>query len=143
MAGGTDTTELSLAALELDKLEACVELMFFAAYADGVVDASERAKFEEHVKQATNGQLGPALIAAVLKHIEGELDVAQRPQRLRAIGDRLRLLPVKRAALVLAMRVAMADGKLTSEERQFLMEAAAVFEIDEREALGLVGEASA
>ena len=141
MARGLDTTELSLASLELDQLEACVELMFFAAYADGAVDASERAKFEEHVVAATRGQLGPALIQTVLAHIEGEMRGADRGARLRAIAPRLRGAAMRRAALVLAMQVAMADGLLTEEERAFLLEAAGVFGIEEGDALRIASGA--
>ena len=61
---GNDTTELSLASLELDKLEAVVELMFFAAYADGTIDPSERAVFEKNAVTATHGQLRPEVIRA-------------------------------------------------------------------------------
>lgn len=141
MARGLDTTELSLASLELNQLEACVELMFFAAYADGVVDASERAKFEEHVVHATKGQLGPALVQTVLAHIEGGVLGADRGERLREIAPRLRGEKIRRAALVLAMQVAMADGTLTAEERAFLLEAAGVFGIEEGDALRIVSGA--
>lgn len=130
---GNDTTELSLASLELDKLEACVELMFFAAYADGTVDPAERAKFEEHALRATRGQLQASLIQAVLGYIEGTVQGADRTDRVLAIAERLPDERVRRAALSLAAQVAMADGEMKPEERTFLVEAARAFGIPEAE----------
>lgn len=39
------TTELSYASLEVNKLEAFLELMFLAAHADGEIAEAERAAF--------------------------------------------------------------------------------------------------
>ncbi len=125
-----ETTELSLASLELDKLEVCVELMFYAAYADGVVDEKERQAFEKHVVQATGGQLGPALVQAVLKHIEGSVQkagVTDRNVRVRAMAVRLGDAKLRHAALSLAVAVAKADGDLSEVERAFLVDTAAAF----------------
>lgn len=126
---GTDTTELWLASLELAKLEACVELMFWTAYADGKVDPEERAVFETHVRRATQGQIGPDLIRAVLSYIEGSVLVADRDARLRSIAERVDEPRMRRAALSLAAAVAMADGKLTDDERALLEQAGAAFAI--------------
>ncbi|MEZ4294756.1 MAG: TerB family tellurite resistance protein [Polyangiaceae bacterium] len=126
---GNDTTELSLSSMEIPRLEACVELMFFTAYADGKIDPEERAVFEEHVKRATNGQLGPELIRAVLEHFEGAVRVADRGERVKAIAERLAEERVRRAALVLATNVATADGALTDDERAFLTQVGAAFDL--------------
>jgi len=124
-----DTTELSLASLELNELESCVELMFFTAYADGTVDATERATFEGHVVRATRGQLRPELVQAVLRQIEARVQKADRATRVQALAQRLTEPRLRRAVLTMAATVAVADGKVTGDERAFLYEAGAAFEI--------------
>lgn len=133
-----DTTELSLASLELEKLEAAVELMFFAAHADGVIDPSERAAFEAHVAKATHGQLRPEIVRAVLAHFEATAPSADRAARLAAISKRIVDPRVRRAVLALAATVAHADGTLTEAERAFLTEAAAVFGLTSEELAPLI-----
>lgn len=136
------TTELSLAALELTKLEACVELMLFAAYADGVVDAPERALFESHVERATHGQVRPEIARSVIASIEAEVQRAEPALRVRRIAEQLPDAKLRRAALSLAIAVATADGKLTPEERRFLEQAAAAFELSKEDAAKLLDRAS-
>lgn len=137
-----DTTELSLAALELDMLEACVELMFFAANADGSIDPAERAVFEKNALEATHGQLRPEIIRAVLAHFEGAAKTADRAARIQAIARRVPDPRVRRAVLALAVKVAHADGALRPEERAFLVEAGAAFEIPAAEVDALLASVS-
>ncbi len=122
-----DTTELSLASLELDKLEAVVELMFFAAYADGTIDPSERAVFEKNAIAATHGQLRPEVIRAVLAHFEITAKKEDRATRVEAIARKILDPKVRHAVLALAASVAHADGTLAPEERAFLEQAGAAF----------------
>jgi tellurite resistance protein len=138
---GNDTTELALASLELATLEACVELMFWAAYADGKVDPEERAVFEAHVTRATAGQLKPDLIRVVLRQIEGTVAGADRSASLRSIARRLTEPRRQRAALVLAATVAAADGQLRDEERVFLEQAGEAFGIAKDEVADLIAAA--
>ncbi len=135
---GNDTTELSLASLELDKLEAVVELMFFAAYADGTIDPSERAIFEKNAVTATHGQLRPEVIRAVLNHFEITAKKEDRAARLTAIAAKLPDAKVRHAVLALAASVAHADGSLAPEEKAFLMQAGAVFGMATEEVEGLL-----
>lgn len=136
-----DTTQLSLASLELNELESCVELMFFTAYADGTVDASERAAFEKHVVRATRGQLRPELVQAVLEQIESRVRKADRAVRVQALAARMKEPRLRRAVLTLAATVAMADGKLTADERGFLEEVGVAFELSADEVEALVAAA--
>lgn len=128
-----DTTELSLASLELDMLEACVELMFFTAFADGVIHPAERAVFEKNALAATHGQLRPEIVRAVLAHFEDTSKTADRSARVRAIAGRIPDPRVRRAVLALAVKVAHADGALGEEERAFLKQAGEAFEIPREE----------
>lgn len=138
---GNEPTELSLASLELPRLEACVELMFWAAYADGRVDREERAVFERHVNRATAGELTPELIQVVLRGIEEAVRAADRAARVPRIAARLAEPRVQRAALALAAAVAMADGELTGDERAFLEQAGAAMGIGEAEVGRVIEEA--
>lgn len=138
-----DTTELSLASLEIATLEACVELMFLAAYADGHVDPKERAIFEAHVRKATAGQLSPDLIQAVLHQIEGTIREADREKALLSISERLMAMRTRRGALALAAAVAAADGELRHDERTFLERAGEAFGLAKDEVLAVLAGASA
>jgi len=111
---------LSLSALELNELEAFVELMFLAAAADGVVNDAERAAFRGQVLKNTHGQLDAALVDQVLTHLERELHGVDRGKQLASIRDRLRDPRKRRAALVHAARVVLADGVLALDEVEFL-----------------------
>ncbi len=124
-----DTTELSLASLELDMLEACVELMFFAAYADGTIDPAERAVFEKNALEATRGQLRPEIVRAVLRHFEDTSRTADPMTRVHAIAQRIPDPRMRRAALSLAAKVAQADGTLGDQELAFLAKAGEAFEM--------------
>lgn len=139
---GTDTTMLWLASLELPKLEACVELMFWTAYADGRVSPEERAVFAEHVRQATGGQLGPELVQAVITGVEEAMRTADRNARVASIASVLTEPRVRSAALSLAVSVALADRTLSRSEIVFLHQAGAAFGFSGDEVGRLVADAS-
>ena len=122
----TDNTILSLSMLAITELEAFVELMFLAAYTDGTVNAAERASFRGQVIKGTHGQLDDALIELVLAHIERLVVGADREARLATVRDRLKDPRKRRAALVHAARVMLADGVLGLDEVAFLRRAAVV-----------------
>ncbi len=119
-----ETTVLSLASLQLEQLEAFVELMFLAAYTDGEVSDEERAAFRGQVTVGTVGQLDGAVVELILGHIERNVVAVDRDARLASIRDRLRDPRSRRAALVHAARVVLADGVLALDEVEFLRRAA-------------------
>lgn len=118
------TTELSYAALEVNKLEAFLELMFLAAHADGEVHELERAAFREQVIAETQGQLEPELIDMMLAQIEVNLAKHPREERLASIRERLTEPRLRRAALQVAARIIRADGKIVEGEVSFYERAA-------------------
>jgi uncharacterized tellurite resistance protein B-like protein len=120
-----DTTVLSLASLELNELEAFVELMFLAAYADGKVEDVERAAFRGQVVKGTFGQLDAALVDVMLKSIETAMASVDRDAQLERIRERLSDRRKRRAALAHAARVVLADGVLDVSEVEFMERAAA------------------
>jgi uncharacterized tellurite resistance protein B-like protein len=119
-----ETTVLSLASLELAELEAFVELMFLAAYSDGVVQDAERAAFRGQVVRGTHGQLDEALVDMVIAGIEARIVDVDRYTHLYTIRARLSDPRKRRAALVHAARVVLADGVLAVDEVKFLHGAA-------------------
>jgi len=119
-----ETTILSLAQLELNELEAFVELMFLAAYTDGAVNADERAAFRGQVVKGTHGQLDDALVASLLAHIEESMVGVDRAEQLASIRARLGDPRKRRAALRHAAMVVLADGVLGLDEVKFLETAA-------------------
>jgi uncharacterized tellurite resistance protein B-like protein len=120
-----DTTVLSLASLELNELEAFVELMFLAAYTDGKIKDVERAAFRGQVVKGTHGQLDAALVDAMLTSIEERMTNVDRDAQLKLIRERLADGRKRRAALAHAARVVLSDGVLDVSEIDFLERAAA------------------
>lgn len=139
---GTDTTMLWLASLELPRLEACVELMFWTAYADGHVSPEERAVFAEHVRRATGGQLGPELVLAVIRGVEEAVKTADRSARVASIASVLDEPRIRSAALSLAVTVALADRTLTRDELVFLNQAGAAFGMSPEDVQRLIANAA-
>lgn len=119
-----ETTVLSLASLQLNELEAFVELMFLAAYTDGNVSDAERATFRGQVVKGTHGQLDDALVDTVLCTIEAKVVHANHDEQLARIRERLADPRKRRAALAHAARVVLADGGLTVSEVEFMDRAA-------------------
>lgn len=125
----TDTTALSLEHLELPRLQAIVELMYLAAFADGVVSPEERAVFRDHVSASTRGQLTASVIEAMLVFIENTLLAEPRDSRLENIRARLPDERMRLAAIELIIRVVRADNVVQPSESGFLLRAAAALEI--------------
>ncbi len=126
-----DTTELSLATLEINKLEALLELMILAAYADGEANDAERRAFREHVKAATSGRLMPEVMDAIFHHLAATRDSQAREERLASIRERLPDERERKAALNIASAIVRADGIVKISEKEFMMRVS--------EALGLEG----
>ncbi|MBI5533862.1 MAG: tellurite resistance TerB family protein [Deltaproteobacteria bacterium] len=134
----SEVTALSLGDLEIPKLEAVVELMFLAAYADGIVVVEERQVFKEHLITASRGQLPEATIEAMLTHIGRSLEAEGREHRLVQIRERLNDPRLRRAALGVAIRVMRADNMVNPSESAFLLRAATALEIPQDEALEML-----
>ena len=133
-----ETTLLSLASLELDKLEAVVELMMLAAYSDGFVHDAERAAFRSHLLAQTHRDVRPEVLERLLVIIESGLAQAAPEVRLASIRARLSDTRLRRQALELAARVVLADGQLAVDEKAFIARAASALEIEPDEASALV-----
>lgn len=135
-----DGTVLSLGALELTKLEAVVELMYLAAYADGEVVAEERDVFASHVTGVTNGVLSREAMTAMLAAIERALASSSREQRFDSIRRRLGDARTREAALRIAIHVLYADKFLDPREAAWVLRAAKALEISEEDANRMLSE---
>ena len=112
---GTDLQSLGDA-----KLEALVEVMFLAAFADGEFSDVEREHFVKSVESLTDG----------------------REARLASVKARLPDAGSRKVALSLVIQVTAADGIIRTSERELILETAEALEIDRDEAANLVSKLS-
>ena len=125
-----ENTEISLASLHLNELQAMVELMWLAATSDGSVHEAERSEIRAHVIAATGGQLSGATLEALLDGIQRIAAGGPEADRLAAILGRLPDLRLRKFALGLAANVVVADGRIAGTELAFLRRAATTMGID-------------
>jgi uncharacterized tellurite resistance protein B-like protein len=136
-------TILSLSSLDLVELEAFVELMFLAAFADGEVSAEERATFRGQLVKGTAGQLQEGLVDLVVAEVERRTAAFDRDAKLAEIRRRLKDPRKRHAALVHAAGVVLADGVLALDEVAFLRRASAALGEREAAAEEIIAEARA
>ncbi len=124
-----ETTELSLASLEFTVLEALIELMFVAAYADGEVNDAERSAFAAQIAQRSHGQLTPDVCKSMLDHIEARMTPEGREEVFENIRARIPQR-LRREALGFMVNVVVADGVLKLDEVEVLKRAAKALEVE-------------
>lgn len=124
-----------MGALEIPKLEAMVELMYLAAYADGVVSREERDVFERHVLAESHGQISAETVRMMVTMIEKALATEKREQRFESIRRRLGDERMRKEALRFACRVVQADDYVDPREAAWLLRAAEALEMTAEEAL--------
>jgi tellurite resistance protein len=131
-----------LQALGEAKLEALVEAMFLAAFADGEFSTVERAHFLKTAESLTNGRLTTARIAQLVSDAGEALLREGRKARLLSVKERLPDTGSRRVALSLAIQVTAADGVIRTSERELIWETAEALEIEREEAANLVSTLS-
>ncbi|MGK4005793.1 tellurite resistance TerB family protein [Sorangium sp. So ce1036] len=124
-----ENTQISFLNLELGKLEAIVEIMFLAAYADGSINEAERAELSAHLGALTQGRLGPDIVQPLLDFIERSVREQGRSGRFASIRARLPDVRMREAAIELAIRLIAADGVIHESEHALLIEAARALEV--------------
>jgi len=124
--------------LDEPKLEALVEAMYLAAYADGDFSDIERAHFSRSVDRLTEGRISPTQFETVLRSLQDRLENTGREACIGSIRDRLTDPQLRWLAVLLAADMTAADGIIRASERQMLFELAAALEVDKREAEELV-----
>lgn len=131
-------TILSLGSLELPRLEALIELLFLAAYADGTISAEERAVLRQKVLEGSQGRLSTETVEAMLDSIEATLAQQGREVRFQSIRRRLGERRLRLEALALAGQILRADHQVDLREASWMARAAEALEIPTDEALALL-----
>ncbi|WP_433935930.1 TerB family tellurite resistance protein [Sorangium cellulosum] len=124
-----DETQLSFPHLEISKLEAMVEIMFLAAYADGSINEAERDELAGHVAAMSVGRIGADVVETLIAIIERSVREEGRRGRFAALRARLPDVRMREAAIELAVRLVAADGVIHESEHALLVEAAEALEV--------------
>ena len=123
---------------ESPQLEAVVEVMFLAAFADGDFGEEERVHFLKSIESLTDRSLSGDTLAQLVTRITGELQAQGRAARLASVAERLKDPGARKAALALAIQLTAADGIIRTTERELILEAADALEIPRDVAADLV-----
>ena len=124
--------------IEEPKLEAIIELMFLAAFADGEFGEEERVHFLQSIESLTDRRMAGDTLGKLVSRIVSDLQRDGRAVRLASLKDRLGDAGARKAALGLAIQVTNADGIILTSERELILEAAEALEVDRDEAADLV-----
>ncbi len=121
-----------------DKLDALVEMMFLAAYADEEFSEAEKVHFKSSVQSLTDDRLNVDRLNTLIDDCQKNLASSGRAARLEAVKARLPDAGARKVALDLAIQVMAADGIIRTSERELIMETAEVLELDRDEAADMV-----
>jgi len=134
----SSTTSDYLRTFDDPKLEAIVETMFLAAYADGEFSDVERAHFARSVESLTDGVVESEKFQTLVDRIIAALGEGTRQDRLEQIKRRLPDAGARKVALSLAIQVMASDGIIRTSEHELIMEMADALDIDRDQAADLV-----
>lgn len=132
----------SVRAYEAPKLEALIETMFLAAFADGELGEDERKQLIDSVQSLTDRSMSATTTDALLTRVQANLAASGRAARLAAVKAQLDTPGERKTALALAIRLAAADGIIRTSERELILDVADALEIDRNEAADLVRDIS-
>ena len=125
----------TIADFDSPRLEALVEVMFLAAWADGDLGAEERTQFAQSVQTLTDKRVEGTEFEALFERLSKQLAAEGRAARLTSLKARLPEEGQRKVALALAVQVMAADGLIRTSERELIGEVA--------EALGISGDDAA
>lgn len=134
----TEGTVLSLGSLELPRLEALIELMFLAAYADEQVTSEERELLKQRISEGSRGLISTITLDVMLETIENILAQDGREARFSSIRRRLGSTRLRLEALSLAAQVLWADRVIDPRETAWMARAAEAMEVPLEEAMKLL-----
>ena len=132
----------SLRDLEAAKLEALVEVMFLAAYADGDFGDEEREHFLRSLESLTDRKISLETLGKLVTRIATALEKEGRAARLADVKGRLLDEGSRKTALALAVQLTLADDVIRTSERELILEVAEALEVDRDEAADLVASLS-
>lgn len=124
--------------LPAPKLEALVEIMFLAAFADGEFSEVEHQHFKKSLESLTSSRLDEKELDELLSNIQSAFASEGRDARLASVKQRLPEEGARKVALSLAIEVTAADGIIRTSERELILETAEALDIDRNEAADLV-----
>ncbi len=116
---------------------ALIDVMVLAAEADGDVSSEELAELARNISRVTNGAVSREQAQAGVDTARAALAASDRSARLRRVREAL--APAQRRhALLLAIQVIGADGRIRTSERELILQMAEALEIDGETAADLV-----
>jgi tellurite resistance protein len=116
--------------LDEPKLEALVEIMYLAAYADGDFGTQERSHFQRSVQSLTDRKVTPELLEQVVVRLDADRKAKGTEALIQRARAELGSPAACRVALYLAVGVIMADGKVTPAERAMLYDIGAALGVE-------------
>lgn len=128
----------SVRAFDAPKLEALIETMFLAAFADGDFGDDERKQLLESIESLTDRTMSATTTDAIVTRVQAALAAEGRAARLAAVKAQLPSSGERKTALALAIRLVAADGIIRTSERELILDVADALEIDRDEAADLV-----
>lgn len=129
--------------LDEPKLEALIEIMYLAAYADGSFAPEERAHFARSVQSLTDRKVTPEMLDNIVARLDAARKAAGAPALIAGARATLGSAGACRVALSLAVGVIMADGKVTDSERTMLYEIGSALGLERSVTDSLLVEAQA
>ncbi len=108
--------------LDEPKLEALIEIMYLAAYADGSFAPEERAHFSRSVQSLTDRKVTSEMLEQIVQRLDAARKAAGTAALIAGARATLGSPAACRVALSLAVGVIVADGKVTDSERTMLFD---------------------
>lgn len=128
----------SVKELDEPRLEALIEAMFLAAYADGEFSEEERAHFNASIESLTDRRISGKTLEALLLRMRSDLAAFGQAARLVSVKERLASPGARKAALALTIQLVASDGIIRTSERELIFALADALEIDRDAAADLV-----
>lgn len=124
--------------LSAAQTDALIEVMYLAATSDGEFTEDELAQFTSGIESMTEHKIPEARIAGAIAAAEANLAETDWEDRLVELKDVIKDPKLRKLALSMAIRVTAADGIIRTSERELILQAAEIFEIDGDTAADLV-----
>ncbi|MDC3959407.1 tellurite resistance TerB family protein [Polyangium jinanense] len=116
--------------LDEPKLEALVELMYLAAYADGGFGTDEKRHFARSVQSLTDRKVTPDQLEQLITRLDAARKASGTAALLEGARQTLGSPIACRVALSLAIGVITADGAISKAERAMIHEIGAALGLD-------------
>lgn len=116
--------------LDEPKIEALVEIMYLAAYADGEFGEQEKSHFARSVQSLTDRKVTPEMLDKLIVRLDADRKASGTGALIERARMQLGSPAACKVALNLAIGVITADGKVTTSERSMLNEIGAALGVE-------------